>query len=206
MLKAKTIERTIMKRIVSIVGAAMLSFAAITTQAQNSPSVELVPTNAPPPSPQAFTTSILNYFSSNDPTMQFGKFKLWTEADYQNNVNIASKIALSFDVYTTDPTYTNAITVGVEGGMRNAGIAGTIVDGTAGLQLAYNLNSIRVEGYIDGGYSAMSSQGFAELGIRVDKMLTPNTFAGLSMGFQMPTTPKGGTAFPIIGVIVGAKF
>ena len=166
-------------------------------------------TNAAPPlpsTPQEFYTSVLDYFSSNDPTMQFTKFKLWTEADYQNNVNIASKIAVSFDVYSTDATYTNAITFGVEGGMRNAGIAGTIVDGTGGIQLAYNINSIRLEGYIDGGYSAISSEGFAELGMRVDKKLTPNTFAGLSMGFQIPTTPKGGTAYPIIGVIVGATF
>ena len=163
-------------------------------------------TNSPPPTPQAFYTSFLDYFTSNDPTMQFSRFKIWTEGDYQNNVNFANKIALSFDVYTTDSKYTNAISFGIEGGMRNAGIAGTIVDGTAGAELAYSINSIRIEAYADGGYGTISHQGFAELGMRVDKKLTPNTFAGLSMGFQVPTTPKGGTAYPIIGVLVGATF
>ena len=163
-------------------------------------------TNLPPASPQEFYTSVLQYLTSNDPTMQFGRLQLWTEADYQNNVNFASDINLSFDVYTTDIAYTNAITIGLEGGMRNAGIAGTIVDGRGGVQLAYNINSIRVEGYVDGGYSPAGATGFAELGMRIKKMLTPNTFAGLSMGFQVPTTPAGGAAYPIIGVIVGAKF
>ena len=163
-------------------------------------------TNQPPPTPQAFYQSVLDYFGSNDPTMQFTRFKLWTEGDYQNNVNFADKIAVSFDLYTSDATYTNAITFGVEAGMRNAGIAGTIVDGGGGVNLSYNVDSIRVEGYADGAYSQISQEPFAELGIRILKKATANTFLGLSLGFQVPTTPRGGPAYPIFGVLAGATF
>jgi hypothetical protein len=161
---------------------------------------------APPPTPQAFYNSVIDYFSSNDTTLQFTKFKMWTEGDYQNNINFADKIAASIDLYTTDSTYTNAVAIGAEGGMRNAGVAGTIVDGTFGAVLSYNVHAIRLEGYVDGGYSAISSEGFAEIGFRAEKKLTPNTFAGLSMGLQIPTTPANGPAYPIIGVLVGVTF
>jgi hypothetical protein len=179
--------------------AVLIMSLAFTAPAQT------VDTNAPPPTPQSFYDTTILYFSSVDTNMMFTPFKLWTSMDYQNNINFAAGINVSYDILQP-ASYAKGISLGFECGMRNAGIAGVIVDGKGGLNVGYNYYSIRLEGYADGGYSDANNNGFGEIGARLLKKATPNTFFGMSLSGQFPHAARGGPAYPIVGVIAGATF
>lgn len=185
-----------MKMTMKLLTCAAALLAAVTvTEAQT--------TNAAP-SPQNFATSIIQYFGTINTNYQFQPFIIWTEGDYQNQVNFANAVDVSYDVYTTAAAYTGGVSFALELGMRNAGIAGTIADGHGGLQLAYNYYDTRIEGYGDAVYEdAFGGKVGGEFGIRALKKATPNTFFGLSLGFQVPTS---GPSYPIVGVLAGATF
>jgi hypothetical protein len=88
--------------------------------------------------------------------------------------------------------------------MRNAGIAGTIVDVRFGGVAAYNHYDTRMEAYIDGVYDAQYNTGGAEVGFRIEKKATDNTFFGLGLGVQIPQhTRDGNPAYPIVSVYTG---
>lgn len=149
-----------------------------------------------------FLGSTLDYFSSNNTNFTFTPFKLWTEIDYQNQINFADSIDFSYDVYQP-ASYTNGIAFDLEASMRNSGVAGTIVSYQGGGAVAYNLYAIRVEGYVDGGYNEVFHKGYGELGARLLKKPTENTILGLTLAFQVPTH---GPSYPIVGVVAGATF
>lgn len=181
-------------KLARIIAALSLLLTAVTAKAQT--------TIQPPPTPQNFATSVIGYFTTINTNYTFTRFNLWTEGDYQNQVNFADAINVSFDVYCS--SYTGGISIAPELGMRNAGIAGTIVDGHGGIQLAYNYYDTRLEGFGDAVYEdAFGGKVGGEFGIRALKKATPNTFFGLSLAFQVPTS---GPSYPIVGVLAGATF
>lgn len=183
-----------MKRLLLI---SVLLLSGLTLRAQtNTPPV------VPPSTPQGFLSSALLYFSSINTNYTFSPFKIWTGGDYQNQINFADSINFSYDVLQP-ASYTQGVAFGAEAGMRNAGIAGTIVSYAAGGNVSYNYYDTRIEGYVDGGYNDPFHKGFAELGARILKKPTANTFLGLGLGFQIPTK---GPNYPIASVIAGATF
>jgi hypothetical protein len=151
-----------------------------------------------------FLVSVENYFTTVNTNFTFQRVQVWNGMEYQNGVNIADDLAASFDVYAPAGCYTGGLSVSLEGDMRNSGIAGTIVSGQGGAGLNYNYYDIRLGGYADGGYSAVSHKGYGELGLRAMKKMTPNTFAGISLGMQLPTIK--GPNYPLAGVFAGVTF
>ncbi|MGA3268052.1 MAG: hypothetical protein ABSE16_14650 [Verrucomicrobiota bacterium] len=153
--------------------------------------------------PTNFLVSVEYYFTGINTNFTFQRVQVWNGMEYQNGVNIADDLAGSFDVYAPTGCYTGGLTVSLEGDMRNSGIAGTIVSGQGGAGLNYNYYDVRFGGYADGGYDAVTHQGYGELGLRVMKKMTPNTFAGISLAVQLPTK---GTTYPLAGVFAGVTF
>ena len=150
-----------------------------------------------------FLVSVENYFTGINTNYTFNRVLVWDGMEYQNGVNIADDLAGSFDVYAPKGCYTGGLTVSLEGGMRNAGVAGTIVSGQGGAGLNYNYYDVRLGAYADGGYNQVTHQGYGELGVRVMKKPTQNTFIGIGLAMQLPTSK---TAYPLAGVFAGVTF
>jgi len=150
-----------------------------------------------------FFQSVEIYFTGINTNYTFSRVLVWNGMEYQNGVNIADDLAGSLDVYAPKGCYTGGITASLEGGMRNAGIAGTIVSGQGGAGLNYNYFDVRLGGYADGGYNEVTHRGYGELGARVMKKPTPNTFVGVGAAMQLPTK---GPAYPLASVFGGVTF
>ena len=97
------------------------------------------------------------------------------------------------------------ITISAEGVMRNIGVAGTVASGQGGFGANYNYYSVRIGAYADGGYSEVWRQAYGEIGIRVLKKPTANTFLGVGLAYDLPQ-PKGNQDYPILGVFAGVTF
>jgi hypothetical protein len=150
-----------------------------------------------------FLQSAQLYFTSVNTNYTFSRFLLWNGMNYQNNVNISDELVASFDVYAPTNCYQGGLTASLEGGMRNSGIAGTVVSGQGGAGLNYNYYDTRIGLYADGGYDDPLHRGFAEVGLRLLKKPTANTFLGTGLGLQFPTT---GPQYPLVSVFGGVTF
>ncbi len=151
-----------------------------------------------------FLNSVENYFTGVNTNFTFSRVLVWNGMEYQNGVNIADDLAGSFDVYAPKGCYMGGFTASLEGDMRNAGIAGTIVSGQGGAGLNYNYFDVRLGGYADAGYNELTHRGYGEIGVRVMKKPTQNTFIGFGLGMQLPTIK--GPQYPLGGVFGGVTF
>jgi hypothetical protein len=194
-----------MKKLILI--ALVAVFTASYSQAQ-------VITNTTFASPyQNIISSATEYLTTINTNYQFAPLLLWDEVNYQNQIDISDGIGVSYDIYQPAGCYgtinTNGVTKGgftgsVEAGIRNIGIAGQVCSGQGGFGLNYNLFDVRAGLYIDGGYNAIDSKAFGEVGFRLLKKPTQNTFAGLGLALQFPD--KGPAAYPLVSVFGGITF
>lgn len=146
--------------------------------------------------PVSFIHTVGSYFTSHnlELTNTFGsghKFDLWTSIDsIQGNGNsaahLADAIGISYVVYDH---------ISLENVLRTSGIAGTIMTEQFGVGLNYTVIDTKLTLYADAGYdkgnslthSKFQDNLFGEVGLRVKKALTENTYAGIGLGLQFPS-------------------
>lgn len=155
--------------------------------------------------PQNFLSTIQGYFSHFDPTLtntfsDSKRLDLWTGAEQNLGNNTAADLGIEFRAYTFSET---VLSISLESVTKNAGIAGTILGTQAGVGLNYVYIDTKLTGYVDGGYDFLNERPYAEIGLRVKKALTVNTFAGI--GIALPIE-KGFTGRPNIVIFTGFTF
>lgn len=154
---------------------------------------------------QTIFQSATDYLTSVDRTEQFTRFLFWDEINYQNQINVSDGLFVSYDIYAPTNCYTGGLSLSAEAGMRNIGVAGQIAGGQGGFGANYNFYSVRIGTYADGGYSPVWHQGYGEIGIRVLKKPTPNTFLGVGLAYDLPQ-PTSGQNYPLVGIFAGVTF
>jgi hypothetical protein len=190
-----------MKKLIVI--ASLLCTLAVT--AQTIPQLPAVATNAPPSSPANFLTSVQGFFTSFTDLQTFttnDTFDLWTGAEYINNAHTA--VCLGFSYNTAWRPL--GLTLGFESVTRNVpGLIGTaILSQNVGVNLQLVHKDVKLVAYVDPGYDFDLKQANVEIGARVFKALTDNTYTGLGIAERI----GGGkiSAYPTISVFAGVKF
>ena len=84
---------------------------------------------------QGTVETVLAWASSVNTNLSYGRVIGWTGPVYQNGVNIADEIGMSYDLYTSSAT--DGYFVAAEARFRNAGVLGTIVSAGGGIQLEH---------------------------------------------------------------------
>ena len=163
------------------------------------------PTNAPP-TPGNFLQSVILYFSSPGTNQTFqtnDTFDIWTGAEYVNNLNTAATLGISWNAWHFAPSTTGGMCLGVESQTRNAGIAGTILSQGIGVNIQKVWYDTKLEGFFEGEKNFAINKYCGELGVRIFKALTPNTFAGFGISEFM----FGGATSKVPNMLVfaGAK-
>jgi hypothetical protein len=146
-------------------------------------------TNAPPlPTSQgSFINSAFGYFTSFntnlDSTFATDTALLWTGVDSIQGagVNLANSVGVSYKVWKA---------VSLESETRTTGIAGVLLSQQLGANLGFTVHDARLLLYADVGYAIDKSAKdkiYGEIGVRVLKALTANTFAYIGVGAQLPS-------------------
>lgn len=157
-----------------------------------------------PPNPQTFFESFKGYFGGFNTNLPFAgsdTFDIWTGAEYVNNQNTSASLGISWNAFTLSSA--SGLTLGIETVTRNAGIAGVILSQSGGLNIQKTYLDTKFVGYFDGGYDFSLNKPIIEIGARVLKMLTPNTFAGIGIGERLGQ--KSVSNFPTLSVFAGFK-
>lgn len=150
--------------------------------------------------PVSFIHTVGGYFTSHnlELTNTFGithKADIWTsldsiQGDKATNAKLADAVGISYTVYDH---------LSLENVLRTSGIAGTIVSDQFGVGLNFVVIDTKLTLYGDAGYNIENSRLtgtkfqdnlFGEIGIRVKKALTENTYAGIGLGVQLPNTAQ----------------
>jgi len=172
-----------MKKTIAIIGTATLLIAsALTSRAQSTNSVG------------SFFGTVQSYFTSFntnlDTTFASERGSIWTGVDsiQGGSVALANCLGASYKVYKG---------LSLESVTRNSGIAGTVVSEQSGLGLNFVIHDTKLTGYADFGYALGEAKDklYGELGLRVQKALTEHTFAGVSVGAQLPANRQVFSAF-----------
>lgn len=164
-------------------------------------SVPAMPTNAPP-TPGNFLQTVIGYFSSTTDLQTFqtnDAFDIWTGAEYVNNLNTAATLGISWNAWQT-----SVVGFGLETQTRNAGIAGTILSQGMGFNIQKVYKDIKLEAFVEGEKNFKLNVWDAEVGVRIFKALTDNTFAGI--GISEFIGGGGTSTVPNVLVFAGAKF
>ena len=187
-----------MKNLKNLIAIAVLALG-LSAQAQ-------VGTNL---TPQSFFHTIGGYFTTHnlELTNTFGAHKgeAWTSLDsIQGNASTSAKLAdavgFQYSVYDH---------LSLENVLRTSGVAGTIVSDQLGLGLNFVVIDTKITFYADAGYdfeksrlagSKFKDDLFGEVGVRVKKALTENTFGGVGLGIRLPDASQ------VYQVMVGFTF
>lgn len=162
----------------AIIGVALLAATVIHAQ-------------TPPPTPPNFFGSVTGYFTSfntnYDASVAAARMSLWTGADSLQGagVPLANSLGLSYNIYA--PT-NSSLRLSIENVIRNSGVAGTIVSDQIGGGVGFIFHDTKFTAYADGGYDFIATKDrfYGEGGLRLQKNLTENTFAGIGIGVQFP--------------------
>jgi len=164
------------------------------------PAFAQIETNAPPPpaTPTAFWNTALGWLSSHNPNNEatfFSKGEAWAGAvTMQGDVNLANEIGLTYRVYA--PSNSN-FSISLEAVTRDSGIAGTFVSEGFGPSLNIKVHDVELSLYADAVYDLNSEAAkfqdklHAEIGARVKKAMTANTFIGVETFVQVPGEVRG---------------
>ena len=166
----------------------------------------LTTTNTPPPgnnNPQTFFGTVGNYLTTSNPNLPIrGQAEVALGLAYQSGVNIASDFSARYKLSVT--TNSGAI---FESVTRNAGINGVIVSEQAGLGYFYRPAAnpdIELSAGLLGGYRFDTRSAAFTAYLDARKSLTPNTFAGLRMGFEHDGS--GSPNAPVLTAYTGFTF
>ena len=182
------------KLLLSSVLFAIFAFSAVKSPGQTNNGTSPAITNAIPGQP--FTQTLLDYFSRFDTnSTTFHKAKeidVMISADTQNGITSAG-LMLNYSLW-------NAL--GLEAGVRNAGIGGVVVDARAGLSASRVIFDVKASAYVDGGYNFLTKSAIMETGLRVMKAATPNTAFGIGTYLQADGHGlRGGAGISLLTVI-----
>lgn len=176
--------------------AAALLAAGFTAQAQ---------TNTVTPV-QSIFQSFSSYLLDVNTNWGFNSFLIWNEVDYQNQIDISDGLGASYDVlHPANYVVSSAASLSLEAVMRNIGVAGRLASGQGGIGVNWNHYNIRIGGYADGGYNETWHKAYCELGVRVLKKPTPNTFLGVGLSYDLPQLDSQQN-YPLVGVFGGISF
>lgn len=139
----------------------------------------------------SFNTNLLT-FRTNDTV------DVWTGMEYVSGVNTAASLGISYNAIAL-----KTATLGLESITRNAGINGVILSQAAGLNIQKVYYDTKFEGYVNGGYDFSLRQPVGEVGARIFKALTDNTFAGIGIGERFGLKVS---SFPTFSIFAGFKF
>lgn len=150
-----------------------------------------LPANVPviPTDQTSFINSAIGYFSAFNTNLLWldrGEVVTGVDSIQNSSVNLANSLRVSYDIWKV---------VSAEVGIRNSGIAGTIVDYKGGIGLNFKVVDTKLTLYGDGGYSRVDRRALGEFGIRVSKKLTSHTFAGIGLGVIVPQNAQVFQAF-----------
>lgn len=184
---------TTMKKTIAVL---LIASACLCAQAQTNSNTS--------PTEQTFLQSFEGYFGSfnTNNASTFGTndtFDVWTGAEYVNNQNTAASLGISWNAFKVSQE-----TIGLESVTRNAGINGVILSQSAGVNLQKVYVDTKFEAYVDGGYDFSLKKPVAEVGARVFKALTANTYAGIGIGERFGSGQV--SSFPVLSVFAGFKF
>lgn len=137
---------------------------------------------APPTDTGSFFNTVQDWLLSqntNNTWSTRGQVSAGLDTIQNSKVNLANNIRISYEVYKG---------LSLEAGIRDSGVAGTLVSGQGGLSYAFKINDVRIAPYLIAGYDRINAdKKFGEAGLRVEKKMTKWTFIGLSFGQQFPT-------------------
>ena len=175
---------------------------SLSAPAQTSPTTPTTPTGT-------FIGTVQSYFASFntnlDSTFGSERGSLWTSFDsiQGGDVPLANSIGLSYDIYPSAPTNgLRSTALALENVLRTSGVAGTVVSDQAGVSFSWMIHDVKLSAYADAGYGFAESDKkfFGEIGMRALKALTPHTYAGVSLGVQLPGNRQ------VLGVLAGFTF
>ena len=153
--------------------------------------------------PQTFFGTVGNYLTTSNPNLPIrGQAEVALGLAYQSGVNIASDFSARYKLSVT--TNSGAI---FESVTRNAGINGVIVSEQAGLGYYYRPAAspdIELSAGLLGGYRFDTRSAAFTAYLDVRKSLTPNTFAGLRIGFEHDGS--GSPNAPVLTAYTGFTF
>lgn len=120
--------------------------------------------------------------------------------DVQNQIT-----ASTFDITATVHRFGAATnwTVEVPVDIDNAGVAGTVLDAQAGVQLGVIKYDLEVYGKLTGGYDLHEHSAIATPAIGLYKVMTKNTYDRLELGFPIERHTSG---IPSLVASVGILF
>lgn len=125
------------------------------------------------------TSANTNYSWAND------SFEMSVGADYLSGVNWAAALNAQYDLQSVSQN-SFVSHLSIDGDMRNAEIAGTIVAAEGGVQYAFvEYYSVKIYGGINGGYDFQINSAIIEPDFGVRAKMTQNTFAGLRLSLPI---------------------
>lgn len=139
------------------------------------------PTNAPP-TPSTFLGSAVAYFTSVSSLQTFqtnDTFDVWAGAEYVNNLNTAATLGISWNLWQQKQA--DPLGFGIESQTRNAGVAGILLAQGFGVNFQKVYHDIKLEAFLEGERNFALKAFDAEVGARIFKALTDNTFAGFGI-------------------------
>lgn len=153
-----------MKQKLTLIGAVLM--AAVTN------------INAANPVP-AFLDTVTGYFTSFNPnlTNTFSQgTSLFAGADWNDGAHVSSTIGLEHRLKGK---------IGVDFQSSLADVEGTFRYLQSDLTYSVVHVDTKLTGFVGGGFDFETSRGFAAFGLRVQKALTPNTYAGLQLSAKV---------------------
>jgi len=190
------------RRILGLIFALMV-VVITTSTAQESTNMPAIPTATSLPQ------TILDYISKLNPnlatTFADNRFDLWTGASSLQGgpVPMVNDIGLSYDIWRPQMANTNVaaakVAISLEDGVRNSGVAGTLVSDNFGLGISFIIVDVKLTFYADGGVylgnSTRSAEYYAELGLRAKKAIGAHFYTGVGIGAQLPKNAQVFSAF-----------
>lgn len=161
-----------------------------------------VPTNDIPSSTGSLLTTVQGFFTSFTGLQTFltnDTLDVWTSAEQVGGNNTAAALGLSYN-----PAFTHFgnVQLGLESVTRAAGIGGTILSQSGGLNIQYAYKDVKLIGFAEGGYEFDLNKPAVEFGVRIWKALTDNTYTGPTLSWRSGT----GNHATTIGWCIGGKF
>lgn len=161
-----------------------------------------VPTVDIPKSTDSLLTTVKGFFTTFTGLQTFqtnDALDVWTAAEQVGGNNTAAALGLSYT-----PKFSNFgnIRLGVESETRAAGIGGTILSQSGGINAQYIYKDVKLIGFAQAGYEFDLNKPAFEIGVRVWKALTDKTFSGPTISWRSGT-PNHATT---IGWCIGGTF
>lgn len=143
-----------------------------------------------------FFQSLQAYFTTFNPelesTFASNNFCAWAGVSSVQGAGVPLQNEIGFSATVKKSFSTEVV-------FHDAGVAGVIVNVQAGPAFNFVVHDTKLTLYGHGGYNISSEvdgdRVYGEFGVRVQKALTKNTFAGLGMGVQVPRGTRVFTVF-----------